>query len=416
VDCEAGRKPLAAGSVVGSSSLSDRPSFAAVIVAAGQGLRAGQPVPKQFAPYKGHSVLRVAAEALVNAGADRLVVAIPEGSEAIAGECLAGLPVALVTGGATRQDSVRAALEMLAQSPPELVLIHDAARPDCPTEVVERLLSALAEHPAGIPVLPVVDSIAVAEGELMKGSADRALLRRVQTPQAFRFRDIMGAHRAWSGDANAGDDAQVAQAAGLPIALVEGDERLRKLTFAADFAQQSELSSESELKMSSFPYPRTGTGFDVHRLVAGEELWLCGVRIEHERGLLGHSDADVGLHAVVDAILGACAAGDIGQHFPPSDPQWRGAPSSRFVEHAVTLAAERGFAVGNVDLTLICEAPKIGPHRDAMRQRLAELLKVEIEAVNVKATTTEGLGFTGRGEGIAAQAVATLVPVERSPS
>jgi 2-C-methyl-D-erythritol 4-phosphate cytidylyltransferase/2-C-methyl-D-erythritol 2,4-cyclodiphosphate synthase len=394
----------------------DRPGFGAVIVAAGKGLRAGQPVPKQFAPYQGSSVLRVAAEALLAAGADRLVVAIPEGADALAGECLAGLPVAFVTGGATRQDSVRAALEVLADSPPDFVLIHDAARPDCPAEVVERLLAALDNHPAAIPVLPVVDSIAVADGGLMAGSADRDLLRRVQTPQAFRFPDIIGAHRTWNGDTNAGDDAQVAQAAGLPIALVEGDERLRKLTYAADFARHSEDSSESKLKMSLLSYHRNGIGFDVHRLVSGEELWLCGIRIEHEKGLSGHSDADVGLHALVDAILGACAAGDIGQHFPPSDPQWRGAPSSRFVEHAVTLAAERGFAIGNVDVTLICEAPKIGPHRDAMRARLAELLKVGIEAVSVKATTTEGLGFTGRGEGIAAQAVATLVPVERSLS
>jgi 2-C-methyl-D-erythritol 4-phosphate cytidylyltransferase/2-C-methyl-D-erythritol 2,4-cyclodiphosphate synthase len=387
-----------------------------VIVAAGQGLRAGQDVPKQFAPYQGRSVVRFAAEALLAAGAERLVVAIPEGAEEVAAECLAGLSAALVTGGATRQESVRAALESLAGSPPDIVLIHDAARPDCPPEVVERLLAALAEHPGAIPVLPVVDSLAVADGGLRGGSADRDLLRRVQTPQAFRFPDITGAHRTWNGDANAGDDAEVAQAAGLPVALVEGDERLRKLTYAADFAINLQNSSESKLKMPPLSYHRTGTGFDVHRLVAGEELWLCGIRIEHEKGLSGHSDADVGLHALVDAILGACAAGDIGQHFPPSDPQWRGAPSSRFVEHAVTLAAERGFAIGNVDLTLICEAPKIGPHRDAMRRRLAELLKVGIEAVSVKATTTEGLGFTGRGEGIAAQAVATLVPVERSPS
>jgi 2-C-methyl-D-erythritol 4-phosphate cytidylyltransferase/2-C-methyl-D-erythritol 2,4-cyclodiphosphate synthase len=399
--------------VVASLSLSDVPRFAAVIVAAGQGLRSGQPVPKQFALYQGRSVLRFAAEALSAAGAERLMVAIPEGAQEIAGECLTGLPaVTLVTGGATRQGSVRAALEALAQDPPKLVLVHDAARPDCPAEVVERLLAALIDHPGAIPVLPVVDSLAVADGDLMAGSADRALLRRVQTPQAFRFDPILAAHRTWNGSTSAGDDAQVARAAGLAVALVAGDERLRKLTFAGDFAN----GSESERSMRPAPYPRTGTGFDVHCLAAGEELWLCGLRIEHDRGLAGHSDADVGLHAVVDAILGACSAGDIGQHFPPSDPQWRGAPSSRFVEHAVMLAASRGFAVGNVDLTLICEAPKIGPHRDPMRRRLAELLRVGIEAVNVKATTTEGLGFTGRGEGIAAQAVATLVPLERTPS
>ena len=279
-----------------------------------------------------------------------------------------------------------------------MVLIHDAARPDLPRSVVERLLSALATQPGAIPVLPVVDSIAVAAGGLMASAARREELRRVQTPQAFRYADILAAHRAWDGAADAGDDAQVARAAGLPVALVEGDERLRKLTFAEDFRTGGGMI-------------RTGTGFDVHRLAEGEELWLCGVRIEHDRGLAGHSDADVGLHAVVDAILGACALGDIGQHFPPADPRWKDAASGRFVTHAVALAADAGYAVGNVDLTLICEAPKIGPHREAMRLKLAALLGVEPGQVSIKATTTERLGFTGRGEGIAAQAAATLVPL-----
>jgi 2-C-methyl-D-erythritol 4-phosphate cytidylyltransferase/2-C-methyl-D-erythritol 2,4-cyclodiphosphate synthase len=376
--------------------------FAAVIVAAGRGLRAGQPVPKQFAAWRGKPLLRHATEALIAAGAAPVAVAIPQGAEDLAQEALAGLPgIRLVTGGATRQASVHAALEALAGDGPRLVLIHDAARPCCPAEVIDRLLEALESGPAAIPVLPVVDSIAHAEHGIMAGSADREALRRVQTPQAFRYPEILAAHRAWSGKPEAGDDAQVAHAAGLPVALVEGDERLRTLTFARDFMEAS-------------PAPRIGTGFDVHRLAKGEELWLCGIRIEHPRGLSGHSDADVGLHAVVDAILGAAAAGDIGQHFPPSDPQWRGAPSSRFVEHAVELARAAGFAVGNVDLTLICEAPRIGSYRDAMRARLADLLGVGIEAVSVKATTTERLGFTGRGEGIAAQAAATLVPLERT--
>jgi len=381
----------------------DAPSqtrFAAVIVAAGQGLRAGQTVPKQFANWRGKPLVRHSAEALISAGAGEVVVAIPANGKEVAGKSLAGLPsVRLVPGGATRQASVRAALEAISGDPPRFVLIHDAARPNCPAAVVARLLAALEAHPAAIPVLKVVDSLARADGSLMAGSAEREALRRVQTPQAFRYADILAAHRAWTGEPTAGDDAQVAAAAGLEVALVEGDERLRKLTFAEDFVDI---------------HPRTGTGYDVHRLAEGEELWLCGVRIEHERGLVGHSDADVGLHAVVDAILGAAGAGDIGEHFPPTDPQWRGAPSSRFVEHAVALAAKAGFTIGNVDLTLICEAPKIAPHRDAMRARLAELLGVAIEAVNVKATTTEGLGFTGRGEGIAAQAVATLTPLERT--
>lgn len=374
--------------------------LAAVIVAAGKGLRAGQAVPKQFAPYRGSTVLRHAVESLRAAGVKRVAVAIPEGADALAAQCLAGLEgVALLTGGATRQESVARALETLAEHDPGMVLIHDAARPDCPAEVVSRLVDALGEHPGAIPVLPVVDSMVVADGNLMASDARRETLRRVQTPQAFRYADILAAHRGWQGDAAAGDDAQVLRAAGGEVALVEGDERLRKLTFAEDFVSDSSPAQPV----------RVGMGYDVHRLAAGEELWLCGIQVPHDRGLAGHSDADVGLHAVVDAILGAVAGGDIGQHFPPSDPQWKGAPSARFVEHAVKLAADAGYAVGNVDLTLICESPKIGPHREAMRERLAELLGVAVGSVSVKATTTEKLGFTGREEGIAAQAVATMV-------
>jgi 2-C-methyl-D-erythritol 4-phosphate cytidylyltransferase/2-C-methyl-D-erythritol 2,4-cyclodiphosphate synthase len=370
------------------------PPFAAVIVAAGKGLRAGGAGPKQFAIWRGKPLLRHSAEALARAGADPIVVAIPEGGETFAREALAGLPVQLVTGGETRQQSVHKALAVIGDA--ARVLIHDAARPDLPLEVIERLLAALGDHPAAIPVLPVVDSLAVAEGTLMSGSADREQLRRVQTPQAFRYPEIRAAHAAWTGAPDAGDDAQVARVAGLAVALVEGDDRLRKLTFAGDFDTGATMV-------------RTGTGFDVHRLAEGEELWLCGVRIPHDKGLAGHSDADVALHAVVDAILGACAQGDIGQHFPPSDPQWRGASSAQFVAHAVELAAQAGFRVGNIDVTLICEAPRIGPHREAMRGKLADLLGVDLSQVSVKATTTERLGFTGRGEGIAAQASATLV-------
>ena len=380
-----------------SSSAAPLPRIAAVIVAAGQGLRAGQPLPKQFARWRGKPVVRHSAEALAAAGVGTIVVAIPEGAEAIAAEALAGIQgVALITGGATRQQSVRLGLEALESAAPDLVLIHDAARPVLPGEVVERLVAALAVQPGAIPVLPVVDSLTEAEGELMGNPARREALRRVQTPQAFRFRDILAAHRAWSGAAEAGDDAQVARAAGLAVALVEGDERLHKLTFASDFA-------------ADLPPIRVGTGYDVHKLAAGEELWLCGVRIDHSHGLAGHSDADVAIHALVDAILGAIGQGDIGSHFPPSDPQWKGAASDRFLVHAAKLASDAGYRIGNIDLTIICEAPKIGPHRDAMRARLAEILATGIEAISVKATTTERLGFTGRSEGIAAQAVATLL-------
>jgi 2-C-methyl-D-erythritol 4-phosphate cytidylyltransferase / 2-C-methyl-D-erythritol 2,4-cyclodiphosphate synthase len=369
---------------------------AAVIVAAGAGLRAGQPLPKQFARWQGKPVVRHSAESLIAAGVAPIVVAIPQGAEALAAEALAGLPgIRCVTGGATRQQSVSLALEDMVNDAPANVLIHDAARPDLPADVIRRLVDALSETPGAIPVLPVVDSLTAVTGDIMCAPADRDSLRRVQTPQAFRFAEILAAHRAWPGEANAGDDAQVARAAGLQVRLVHGDERLHKLTFASDFA--------------TFPPVRVGTGFDVHRLAVGEELWLCGVKLEHSHGLAGHSDADVAIHALVDAVLGAIGAGDIGTHFPPSDPQWRGASSDRFLVHAVSLAAAAGYTIGNVDLTLICEAPKIGPHREAMRARLAELLGVEVAAVSIKATTTERLGFAGRGEGIAAQAVALLV-------
>lgn len=370
-----------------------------MVVAAGQGLRAGQPLPKQFARYRQSTVLREAVQNLFDAGVDLACVVIPEGSEALVRELLEGFEnsVILTTGGATRQGSVRRGLEALVPYEPAVVLIHDAARPDCPATVIERLVDALRDQPGAIPILPVVDSMVHAAGDVMGDAADRTALRRVQTPQAFRFADILAAHRAWTGQRDAGDDAQVGQAAGLTVALVEGDEALRKLTFASDFIQEQA------------PMIRTGTGYDVHRLAEGEELWLCGLKIDHDKGLAGHSDADVALHAVVDAILGAAGEGDIGQHFPPSDPQWRGCPSGRFVEHAVSLAAAKGLSIGNVDVTIICEAPKIGAHRDAMRAELARLLGVQADRVNVKATTTERLGFTGRGEGIAAQAVATLV-------
>ena len=371
---------------------------AAVVVAAGQGLRAGQPLPKQFARWRGKPVLRHSVEALARAGVAPILVVIPQGAEAIAAEALAGLDAALVVGGPTRQASVRLGLEALAAQAPDRVLIHDAARPIVPAAVVARLLAALADHPGAIPVLPVADSLTEVDGDLMGAPADRERLRRVQTPQAFDFAAILDAHRRWTGTADAGDDAQVARAAGHAVALVEGDEALHKLTYAADFAPAA-------------PPVRVGTGYDVHRLAEGEELWLCGVKIAHDRGLAGHSDADVAIHAIVDALLGAVGAGDIGLHFPPSDPQWRGASSDRFLAHAAALVGQAGYAIGHIDVTIICEAPKIGPHREAMRQRLAEILDVDSGLVSVKATTTEKLGFTGRGEGIAAQAAATVTRI-----
>ena len=370
------------------------PSFVAIVVAAGKGVRAGQPLPKQFAIWRGKPVVRHSVEALIGAGASRVIVAIPPGGDELANEALEGLAVSLVEGGATRQESVSKALSTIDAA--EFVLIHDAARPDVPRAVIAGLLAALDRHQGAIPTLPVVDSLAIETDGVMSGAADRDVLRRVQTPQAFRFAAIRDAHKAWTGGQDAGDDAQVLRAHGGEVALVEGDERLKKLTFAEDFVSQA-------------PDVRTGMGFDVHRLVAGEELWLGGIRIEHDKGLSGHSDADVALHTVVDALLGAVARGDIGDHFPPSDPQWKGASSDKFLLHAVKLVGEAGYRIGNIDLTLICEEPKIGPHREAMRARIAELAGVDIGSISVKATTTERLGFTGRGEGIAAQAIATVI-------
>jgi 2-C-methyl-D-erythritol 4-phosphate cytidylyltransferase / 2-C-methyl-D-erythritol 2,4-cyclodiphosphate synthase len=375
-------------------------SVAAVVVAAGKGLRTGGTVPKQFVAWRGKPLVRHSVEALAAAGIAPIIVAIPQGWEDVAAQALHGLPsVRFVEGGATRQLSVSLALEALEADAPSRVLIHDAARPLLSQAVISGLLGALDRGVAAIPVLPVVDSMIRGSNGAMAEKVERAELFRVQTPQAFDYPAILAAHRAWPGEADAGDDAQVAVAAGHAVLLAEGDEALRKVTFAADLEEQD----------MAHP-PRTGMGFDVHRLAEGEELWLCGVRIAHSKGLSGHSDADVAIHALVDALLGAVAMGDIGDHFPPSDLQWKGASSDRFLAHAAKLVREKGYEIGNVDVTIICEAPKIGPHKTAMREALARILGIDTGAVSVKATTTERLGLTGRGEGIAAQAVATVVP------
>ncbi|WP_207094344.1 bifunctional 2-C-methyl-D-erythritol 4-phosphate cytidylyltransferase/2-C-methyl-D-erythritol 2,4-cyclodiphosphate synthase [Novosphingobium sp. PY1] len=382
------------------ANIGQGPRVAAIVVAAGQGIRAGQSLPKQFANWRGKPVVRHSVEALAQAGLAPILVMVPHGGEELARQALSGIAgVQLAVGGKTRQESVRLGLEVLAADKPERVLIHDAARPALSPGVIGRILEALDVSKAVIPVLSVVDSIAHCEdgasGPVMGAPARREALRRVQTPQAFHFPEILEAHRNWTAATDAGDDAQVAQAHGLEIALVEGDEALHKLTFASDF-------------QPSAPPVRVGTGYDVHRLVEGEELWLCGIRIEHSHGLSGHSDADVAIHALVDALLGAIGAGDIGQHFPPSDPQWRGVSSDRFLTHAGKLVANAGYCLGNADITIICESPRLGPHRDAMRSRLADILNVDPAVIAVKATTTEKLGFTGRSEGIAAQAAVCL--------
>jgi len=374
----------------------------ALVVAAGSGSRAGGGVPKQYRRLGGKTVLAHAVERLRRAGAQDIRVVIGPGQQDLFDDATAGLALpAPIVGGAQRRISVWNGLEAIAaEGGADLVLIHDAARPFLPRAVWARLLAALGAAPGAVPALPVADTLARGDSAL-GDTVGRDKIQRIQTPQAFRFDAVLAAHRAWPGGPEPTDDAQMVRAAGLELTLVRGDPALDKLTFEEDFARAEALLAA---RMTS----RTGLGFDVHALAEGEELWLGGVRIPHARGLKGHSDADVALHALVDALLGALGEGDIGTHFPPSDPKWRGAPSSRFVEHARALVDARGGRIDHVDLTLVCEAPKIGPHRAAMRARIAALLRLPEARVSIKATTTERLGFTGRGEGIAAQAVATV--------
>ena len=373
----------------------------ALLVAAGSGSRTGGDVPKQYAKIAGKAVLAHALDALRHPRIDEVRVVIGVDQQELYRRAIGDRSLPAPTlGDAARQASVRNGLEALADGPPSIVLIHDAARPFLPPAVIDRLIGALEADAGAVPVLPAVDTLAREENGLGAPVSREGLLR-VQTPQAFRFEAILAAHRAWPAEAEATDDAQVARAAGLRVAIVAGDPMLEKLTYPQDFVRAEE-------RLAARLVGRTGLGFDVHAFAAGEELWLGGVLIPHERGLSGQSDADVVLHALTDALLGAISAGDIGDHFPPSDPQWRGAASSRFVEHARDLIAARGGIIDNVDITIICEAPRIGPHRDAMRAHVAALLRLPLPRISIKATTTERLGFTGRGEGIAAQAVATV--------
>jgi 2-C-methyl-D-erythritol 4-phosphate cytidylyltransferase/2-C-methyl-D-erythritol 2,4-cyclodiphosphate synthase len=379
----------------------------ALIVAAGRGSRAGTGVPKQYRPLGGMPVLRRTALAfLSHPRVDLVRVVIHADDEALYRDSVGDLALsAKVIGGETRQDSVAKGLAAAGDAREGIVLIHDAARPFLPAAVIDRLLAALERSDAAVPVLPVVDTLAHAADGL-GAVVPRDDLVRVQTPQAFRLQAILDAHAAWSGDP-ATDDAQVARAAGLAVATVAGDPMLEKLTHDADFAR-------AEAGYAAQMTSRTGLGFDVHAFAPGSGVRLGGISIPHDRSLAGHSDADVVLHAVTDALLGAIGEGDIGDHFPPGDARWSGAPSSGFVDHARGLIEARGGLIDHIDVTLICEAPRIGPHRPAMRQALAALLRLPLERISIKATTTEGLGFAGRGEGIAAQAVATVrLPEDR---
>ncbi len=374
------------------------PAFAAIVVAAGSGSRAGG--AKQWRTLGGKPVVRWSVEALLKAGAGDVVVVVAPGSEVEAEAALTGLSGwRLAAGGATRADSVRNGLAALGGPDDRPVLIHDAARPLLGDAVIRRTIEALAEADGALPALPVADSLRRATDGVISGAVERDSLWRAQTPQAFRLKTIVDAYAAWPAAEIAADEAAVVERAGGRVVIVAGDARLMKLTYPEDFAMAETLIPRQT---------RVGQGFDAHRWGPGTSVWLCGVEIPHDQTLIGHSDADAGLHALTDAILGAMGDGDIGDHFPPTDPQWRGAASDRFLIHAVERLAARGGRLVNVDVTLICERPKVKPHRQAMRERLADLLSLPLDAVSVKATTTEAMGFTGRGEGLAAQAIATI--------
>ena len=376
--------------------------FSAVIVAAGVGTRAGPGEAKQWRRLAGKAVARWSAEALLAAGADELVVVIGEGQEDQASEALAGLPHKLAPGGAARSDSVKAGLAALAGGDDQVVLIHDAARPLLGVDHIRRVLAALETAPAAILALPLADTLKRDDGTgRIVGTPSRAGLWRAQTPQAFRLGQLNAAYAAWPAGEEPTDEAIVLERAGAEVALVPGDPALAKLTYPEDFAMAERIAGAARTM-------RVGQGIDAHRFGPGDSVWLCGVQIAHSHALVGHSDADAGLHAITDAVLGAIGEGDIGDHFPPTDPQWRGAASDRFLLHAAELVARRGGRILNVDVTLVCERPKIKPHRQAMRERLADLLGLDLAAVSVKATTMEGMGFTGREEGLLAQAVAMV--------
>ena len=375
--------------------------IAALLVAGGTGSRFGAGRPKQFTLLLGSPVVRHAALALAREASLLQPVGDAKALEA-ALDGIAHLPA--VAGGATRQASVQAGLRALAAHAPDVVLVHDAARPFLPHGTVAALLAALGTHRGAIPALPVADTLKRAADGRIAATVPRAGLYRAQTPQAFHFLTLLAAHEHahQAGAADATDDAALLEAAGEPVALVQGHEDNIKLTYPEDLVRL-------ERAMGAGLQPRMGTGFDVHVLVAGRPLVLCGLTVPHAQGLAGHSDADVGIHALCDALYGAMAEGDIGRHFPPSEATWKDADSARFLRHAAGLVRARGGLIANVDVTLICEQPKITPHAAAMRARLAELLEVGLDRVSVKATTTERLGFPGRGEGIAAQAAACVL-------
>lgn len=378
-------------------------TFSAVIVAAGSGTRAGPGQAKQWRSVAGKSVLRWSVESFIAAGAAEIVIVTTRDGAEVLPEVLKGLRAfPSVQGGATRALSVQAGLAALSGRPvDEPVLVHDAARPFLNSKTIDGLLSALSDADGAIPALPVADTLKRAAPGAPLTTTSRDNLWRAQTPQAFRRSKLVSAYQAWISTAEPTDDAQVVEAVGGRVVIAPGDPLLMKLTYPEDFAMAERLAGAARIT-------RIGQGFDAHRWGPGDSVWLCGVEIVHDETLIGHSDADAGLHALTDALLGAIGEGDIGDHFPPTDPQWRGAPSDKFLIHAADLVRAKGGVIINVDVTLICERPKIKPHRTAMRERLAEILSLPLDRVSVKATTTEQMGFTGRGEGLAAQAVVAV--------
>lgn len=373
---------------------------AAVIVAGGSGERFGG-APKQFRPLLGRPVLRWSVDLFAACGFERIVVVTRPDHAAGLAPALAGVDVTVAPAGATRTESVRSGLAALAIDPPDAVLIHDAARPLASPALVRRVLDALAGADGAAPALGVADALKLKADGGFGGDVDRGGLTAVQTPQGFRFAPLWAAFQALPAGTDLADDVAVALSAGLRVVAVAGERTNMKATFAEDLEMMARLAAPPASRIA------VGHGFDVHRLAPGDGVDLCGVRIPCDLALVGHSDADAGLHALCDAILGAAGAGDIGQHFPPSEPKWRGADSAIFVTHCLSLLREAGLIPAHADITLICEQPKVGPHREAMRARVAALLELPPASVNIKATTTERLGFLGRGEGLAAEAVFT---------
>ena len=374
----------------------------ALVIGAGESRRFGGEIPKQYLPLAGEPMMRRSLVAFLgHPGVTTVQAVIHQNHQDFYKRAAQGLDLpAPVIGGDLRQQSVARGLESLAGQAPDRVLIHDAARPLIPEGVISRVLAALETSPGAVPALPVADTLKRADNGTIIATLDRHGLWRAQTPQGFRFEDILAAHRQ-AGDDELTDDAAVAERAGLAVAIVEGSENNIKVTTPDDMVRAEQLLGGGEV--------RTGMGIDAHKFGPGDHVMLCGVAIPYESGLEGHSDADVGLHAATDAVLGAISAGDIGSHFPPTDPQWKGAASEVFLRHAGEMVAARGGRVSNLDVTIICEGPKIGPHRETMVRRIAEILGIGEDRISVKGTTTDRLGFAGRGEGIAAQAVATII-------